>query len=221
MSELYNDLLQAFKEIAEIEKNEDLKAAVEKSEKEASQKEKDIDENIYAGKPDKKKTKKQLDKELPWNVHLGGGDPAKGVSDFNHMNTPTVTADGTIGAISLGESKLNEGTWSLPNTKDKAQELVDLLRKDIYKKDVQKLYDLVGDDSLWDDIETRRYNVPVNDLVEKYVGNFIDNYLDDNSKGWTKDSGWKEEWNIDSLKQLAPIVKRFISPKNWNIIFKK
>lgn len=336
MSELYNDLLQAFKEIAEIEKNEDLKAAVEKSEKEASQKEKDIDENIYTGKPDKKKTKKQLDKELPWNVHLGAGNPAKGVSDFNHMNTPTVAADESLSSLEAtrqqlinksknadiyarsnqdkGDSakdenvyiykseistkitgmykrlnniydkfsryasvetaktavneynaldkdalqlqrqissdytgnmkdlaelraqieymknyikkdwpevKLNEGTWSLPNTKDKAQQLVGLLRKNLYKRDTQKLYELIGDDNLWDDINARRYDVPINDLVERYLGSFINDYLTDNPKGWTKDSGWKEEWDIDSLKQLAPIVKRFISPENWSIILKK
>lgn len=50
------------------------------------------------------------------------------------------------------------GTWALPNTKEKAQALHELMQKPLKanNKATSKLYDLYGDDRLFDAIEDRR-----------------------------------------------------------------
>lgn len=169
----------------------------------AEYKRKNIQENIYTGKPDKKKTKKQFDRELPWTAHLG--DPAKGVADFNHMNTPTIAADGTVGAVGLGEAKLEEGTWSLPNTKEKALELVDLLNSPLYVEDIDKLYHLIGDDELFDEIDVlknQHFKGMINENVKAKIAEFIDNYVKD-------PQSFRDKWDEDSLKILKEYCKDY------------
>jgi len=50
------------------------------------------------------------------------------------------------------------GTWALPNTKEKAQALQELMQKPLKanNKTASKLYDLYGDDGLFDAIADRR-----------------------------------------------------------------
>ena len=50
------------------------------------------------------------------------------------------------------------GTWALPNTKEKANALQELMQKPLKanNKSKDKLYDLYGDDELFDEIDDRR-----------------------------------------------------------------
>ena len=51
------------------------------------------------------------------------------------------------------------GTWALPNTKKKAEELQKLFKNPIYSNESTKdtIYDLYGDDDLFDAISDREY----------------------------------------------------------------
>lgn len=51
------------------------------------------------------------------------------------------------------------GIWALPHTTEKAKRLQALFAKPIYftKKVESELYDLYGDDELWDEIQDRKY----------------------------------------------------------------
>lgn len=74
------------------------------------------------------------------------------------------------------------GTWALPNTKEKALKLQELMQKPLKanKKVTDKLYDLYGDDNLFDDISDRRYDYgtsyDLRFLVATYLNNTIEYY---------------------------------------------
>jgi len=121
------------------------------------------------------------------------------------MNTPTIAADGTVGAVGLGEAKLEEGTWSLPNTKEKALELVDLLNSPLYVEDIDKLYHLIGDDELFDEIDVlknQHFKGMINENVKAKIAEFIDNYVKD-------PQSFRDKWDEDSLKILKEYCKDY------------
>lgn len=72
------------------------------------------------------------------------------------------------------------GTWNLPNTKEKAKKLQNLLKKPLRASQAtDKLYNLLGDDELFDLIlgEQKVFgdNLDVRDMVKSSLEYFLDN----------------------------------------------
>lgn len=74
------------------------------------------------------------------------------------------------------------GTWTLPNTKRKAQKLKELMEQPLLvSEDPQsKLYDLYGDDSLFDEIWNYEddSNNDLRELVKKYISKYLYDYAE-------------------------------------------
>lgn len=96
---------------------------------------------------------------------------------------------------------LNEGTWSSPNTVDKALALHKLMQRPIpANKASDLLYDLIGDDDLFDSIhEIETQDDPTDDarhVIQHHIQKMIRNF-DPND--------WKSEWDADSIRILQDI----------------
>ena len=101
------------------------------------------------------------------------------------------------------DNVINEGTWALPNTKEKASALIKLLDKPLYVEDEEKLYDLIGDDSLFDKIDHLKkanFKGTINDLIKSKIIGLIKYYYDSPKK-------FKDEWDKDSLEMLKNSCK--------------
>lgn len=70
------------------------------------------------------------------------------------------------------------GTWALPQTVDQAKQLAVLLQQPLLARDAaQRLYDLLGDDDLFDAIDSEREHLgdaaDVRGLVKGYLAQFL------------------------------------------------
>ena len=84
------------------------------------------------------------------------------------------------------------GTWNLPQSLEKAKKLQNLLKKPLIALDAEnKLYDLLGDDDLFDQILSEQEacgdDTDVRFLVETHLTNFLDN-KENATKPWDKEA---------------------------------
>lgn len=90
------------------------------------------------------------------------------------------------------------GTWAVPNTLEIAQKLVELLKTPLAAKDASdKLYDIVGDDDLFDDIDDeakRRPDVDVRPIVGLHIESMLETV---NVNGL-----WKVKWQPEAIELL-------------------
>lgn len=94
--------------------------------------------------------------------------------------------------------QLFEGHWSIPNTEDKARKVAELLSKPLAAKDATHvLYNLVGNDMLFDEIGRARNKDGADTNVAPMVKNWIKNEL-------FKDFDDSEERRDKPLAQNAP-----------------
>lgn len=89
----------------------------------------------------------------------------------------------------LEEARLTEGCWSCPDTVQKAKELVNLLNKPLPASEASdKLYHLLGDDDLFDDIADYEYeegpDYDVSFLVKSWI---VNNILRSGDVEWNKE----------------------------------
>ena len=82
-----------------------------------------------------------------------------------------------------------EGTWAQPKTLKQAKELVKILSKPLLKKDVSKIYNLVGDDDFMDELNDVIRDEDKSQDISRYVRNWVkENWINQlDSKGWSKD----------------------------------
>ena len=67
--------------------------------------------------------------------------------------------------LNIGEETLIEGTWALPKTPKQKKELKKLLSKPLKAKEAtDKLYDLIGDDEMFDDLDDYAEREPNDDV---------------------------------------------------------
>lgn len=121
--------------------------------------------------------------------------------DINYLWDFICDSIGDFRNKSKNES-LKEGCWSCPNTVTKARELVKLLSQPLPAgKAKDKLYNLIGDDALFDDIDDREYtegpDYDVSYLVKAWIlGNII-----------KKDA---VEWFVPFDDEVIDIFKRML-----------
>lgn len=101
----------------------------------------------------------------------------------------------------INESLLLEGTWSSPNTAEKARELVQLIRKPLSAGQAhKKLYNLLGNDRLYDLIdEIREKDGPENDVSE-----LVRSYIQDMMMTFNPDD-WTVEWEPEAIETLQQV----------------
>jgi hypothetical protein len=87
---------------------------------------------------------------------MSGQDIADFVADFrsdHDMNE------------NVKEEKVTEGTWSIPDTPEKVRELKDLMKQELPADEAQdKIYGILGDDELFDDIAEMEEKDPKADV---------------------------------------------------------
>lgn len=98
------------------------------------------------------------------------------------------------------------GTWALPNTNEKAKRLQELFAKPIYitKKMKSELYDLYGDDELWDEIGDRKYEYGTKYDIRFLIACYIDGLLKYYEE---KPQCFNVKFDKNAIKILKNIVK--------------
>ena len=102
------------------------------------------------------------------------------------------------------------GTWALPNTKEKANALKELMQKPLKanSKAEDKLYNLYGDDELFDDIIDRRAEEGTNYDLRFLVATYIKGTLDYLKKS---PESFYVKFDSEALKILESMGKE------WNV----
>ncbi len=106
------------------------------------------------------------------------------------------------------------GTWALPNTKQKAEELQKLFEKPIYSNQMtkEKLYDLYGDDVLFDSINDREYEED-----SKYDIRFL---IATHIKGLLQYYNEKPEcFNVKFNKSAIKILNKLLLNRGYNPLY--
>jgi len=106
---------------------------------------------------------------------------------------------------SLKKERITEGCWSCPNTVQKAKELVNLLSKPLLASEAtDKLYNLLGDDKLFDNIEDYENeegpDYDVRFLVKDWI---IDNILKNKN-----DIKWYTKFDTKAINILKNALKK-------------
>ena len=103
---------------------------------------------------------------------------------------------------------LQEGTWAAPQTYEQARELEKLMSSRIQLKNAEKqLYHLVGDDKLFDEIDSA-LNAHISDESDArpYVVGKLREWLRGIKNG---EVSWRQEWDPRALQILQKIVREF------------
>jgi len=124
-------------------------------------------------------------------------DDAQAIADYFAKNKITEEAD------------LDEGTWALPKTPKEKSALKKLLSKPLKAKEASdKLYDIIGDDELADDVDDFADNNP-NDDVRPIV------------KGHMKRLGIKEDTDLDEGYMELEFKDKTTAERAYNYINNK
>lgn len=106
--------------------------------------------------------------------------------------------------------KIAEGTWSAPQTVEQAKKLGELLSKPLpVSVAADKLYNLIGDDLLFDSFYDLEDDGPNTD-VRTTVAMTIDKWL--RVLGTDDDPDWSEPWDTDAIHILQKAIAPFIDP---------
>ncbi len=134
------------------------------------------------------------------------------------------------------KKKTSEGTWAVPDTKDKILDIKELIREPlpvgVEGENAQGiLYDLIGDDELFDDLymlaQEKGPEADARPLVKKYMEVFIKNYYDKgaglspDAYGDAKEDTVKEEGPQsihDILQQFPQEVNAFKTDPDFDIL---
>lgn len=94
--------------------------------------------------------------------YLSGDQIADFVEDFRRNHDLPMGDDMDE---NVKEEKVTEGTWSIPDTPEKVRELKDLMSKELPADEAQdKIYGILGDDELFDDIAEMEEKDPKADV---------------------------------------------------------
>lgn len=87
------------------------------------------------------------------------------ISEIEHLLRQSGEVGNYMDAVSENKEKVTEGTWSIPDTPEKVRELKDLMSKELPADEAQdKIYGILGDDELFDDIAEMEEKDPKADV---------------------------------------------------------
>ena len=105
---------------------------------------------------------------------------------------------------------LNEGVWSVPNTKKKVKEFEKVMRSTLTKKEsFRKLYNIIGTDDLYDSIEDAirdsDNNIDTKDVRWVVIDWIWNNWVGPNAPN----TNWLVQWESDVWEEFSKIVKKY------------
>jgi hypothetical protein len=115
--------------------------------------------------------------------------------------TPEAAQDLRAYFPGIFKGELDEGTWSAPYTKGQAEKVRDMLENPLSPAEAKdKLYDLLGNDDLFDEIQQYDRDEDVRPAVVKYIRDtFVRNF---------DQSQWKHDFEPEALKILQDVGKQ-------------
>ena len=122
------------------------------------------DEDVMEGQ--EKVTEESDDEELVnkvamWIYHESDSP----ISEIEHLLKKSGAVGEYMDAVSENKEKVTEGTWSIPDTPEKVRELKDLMKQELPADEAQdKIYGILGDDELFDDIAEMEEKDPKADV---------------------------------------------------------
>ena len=122
------------------------------------------DEDVMEGQ--EKVTEESDDEELVnkvamWIYHESDSP----ISEIEHLLKKSGAVGEYMDAVSENKEKVTEGTWSIPDTPEKVKELKDLMKQELPADEAQdKIYGILGDDELFDDIAEMEEKDPKADV---------------------------------------------------------
>ena len=188
------------------------------------------------GKPEKKEKYKEDVDEAKLPPHLAKffdkkGNPkpevAKRMSDAARKKK-VVSKDVTPKGYGPRE-EVQEGTWAIPDTQEKYDNLMKMMKRPIPAKGAEKkLFDVIGDDEVWDNVEDLMKIDPKGD-IRPIIKDF---FKEPRIKDFLKKKGIKEEIqkdvDLDEAKGLrykgAPTelrARQLVDPSKETLIVKK
>ena len=111
---------------------------------------------------------------------------------------------------------LKEGTWEAPQTAEQARDVANLFRQPLPARDAaSKLYNLIGDDDLYDQIEYTKKKDGPNADVRWVVASKLDDWIRGgkaSGKGSDyrdQNANWRDPWDPEAIGILKRLVKRY------------
>ena len=104
-----------------------------------------------------------INKVATWIYHESDNP----ISEIEHLLTKSGAVGDYEDAMEEGvkEETVTEGTWSIPDTPEKVRELKDLMKQELPADEAQdKIYGILGDDELFDDIAEMEEKDPKADV---------------------------------------------------------
>jgi hypothetical protein len=115
----------------------------------------------------------------------------------------------------MEESKnIKEGTWSVPETPEQVKKLTHLLKNPLDAETaLDELYDVFGDDQLFDDLEVMKREEPETDVRHVVISrlkdmNFIKEVRENNQSKSVKESDGNDAWGTRG-RELQELVDSF------------
>jgi hypothetical protein len=96
--------------------------------------------------------------------------------------------------------RLTEGTWAIPSTKEQANKLAKIMSKPLKAKDVKKIWNLVGDDSLMDEIDSMEKDDDIRFEVAMQLKDWVE-------RSKKEPNAFKPPFENDAIKILKEIIK--------------
>lgn len=87
------------------------------------------------------------------------------ISEIEHLLKKSGEVGEYMDAVSENKEKVTEGTWSIPDTPEKVKELKDLMKQELPAAGAHdKIYHLLGDDELFDELDAMEEKDPTADV---------------------------------------------------------
>ena len=102
-----------------------------------------------------------LNKVAEWIYH----ESSEPISEIEYLLKKSGAVGEYMDAVSENKEKVTEGTWSIPDTPEKVKELKDLMKQELPAAGAHdKIYHLLGDDELFDELDAMEEKDPTADV---------------------------------------------------------
>jgi len=102
-----------------------------------------------------------INKVAMWIYH----ESSEPISEIEYLLKKSGAVSEYMDAVSENKEKVTEGTWSIPDTPEKVKELKDLMKQELPAAGAHdKIYHLLGDDELFDELDAMEEKDPTADV---------------------------------------------------------